>query len=36
VIDLFLGSDPFDGGDEEAGIAAFGGVILGAGSGLCA
>ena len=31
-----LGSDPFDGGDEVAGIAAFGGLILSAGPGLCA
>lgn len=36
VLELFLGSDPFEGGDEEAGIAAFGGVIVGAGPGLCA
>jgi hypothetical protein len=30
------GGDPFAGRDEEAGIAAFGGLILGAGPGLCA
>lgn len=36
VLDLFMGSDPFEGGDEEAGIAAFGGLIVGAGPGLCA
>jgi pimeloyl-ACP methyl ester carboxylesterase len=35
VIDLFAGGDPFEVG-EEAGMAAFGGVILGAGPGLCA
>ena len=36
VIDLFLGSDPFADGDEEAGIAAFGGLIASAGAGRCA
>jgi pimeloyl-ACP methyl ester carboxylesterase len=36
VLDLFMGSDPFEGVDEEAGIAAFGGLIVGAGPGLCA
>ena len=36
VIDLFLGGDPFAAGDEDAGIAAFGGLILSAGPGLCA
>ena len=36
VLDLFMGSDPFEGSDEEAGIAAFGGLIVGAGPGLCA
>jgi pimeloyl-ACP methyl ester carboxylesterase len=36
VIDLFMGSDPFADGDEDAGIAAFGGLILSAGPGLCA
>jgi pimeloyl-ACP methyl ester carboxylesterase len=36
VLDLFAGGDPFAGRDEEAGIAAFGGLILGAGPGLCA
>ena len=36
VIDLFLGSDPFADGDEDAGIAAFGGLIASAGAGLCA
>ena len=35
VLDLFAGSDPFEAG-EEAGIAAFDGLILGAGPGLCA
>jgi len=32
VIDLFLGSDPFADGDEDAGIAAFGGLIVSAGA----
>jgi len=36
VIDLFLGGDPFADGDEDAGIAAFGGLISRAGAGLCA
>jgi pimeloyl-ACP methyl ester carboxylesterase len=35
VLDLFAGGDPFEAG-EEAGIAAFDGMILGAGPGLCA
>jgi pimeloyl-ACP methyl ester carboxylesterase len=35
VLDLFAGGDPFDSG-EEAGIAAFDGLILSAGPGLCA
>jgi pimeloyl-ACP methyl ester carboxylesterase len=34
-LDLFAGGDPFEAG-EEAGIAAFDGLILGAGPGLCA
>ncbi len=36
VLDLFIGRDPFDDGDEEAGLAAFGGLIVSAGPGLCA
>ena len=36
VLDLFAGGDPFADGDEEAGLAAFGGLILSAGPGLCA
>jgi pimeloyl-ACP methyl ester carboxylesterase len=36
VLDLFAGGDPFEGGDEEAGLAAFGGLIVSAGPGLCA
>lgn len=36
VLDLFAGSDPFDHGDEAEGIAAFGGLIVSAGPGLCA
>lgn len=36
VIDLFLGTDPFADGDEAAGIAAFGGMVVSAGPGLCA
>jgi pimeloyl-ACP methyl ester carboxylesterase len=36
VLDLFMGSDPFAGGDEASGIAAFGGLIVGAGPGRCA
>ncbi len=35
VLDLFAGGDPFEGG-EEAGLAAFDGLILSAGPGLCA
>ena len=35
VLDLFVGSDPFEAG-EDAGIAAFDGLILSAGPGLCA
>ena len=35
VLDLFVGGDPFEAG-EEAGIAAFDGVVLSAGPGLCA
>ncbi len=35
VLDFFVGGDPFDAG-EEAGIAAFDGLVLGAGPGLCA
>jgi pimeloyl-ACP methyl ester carboxylesterase len=35
VLDLFAGGDPFE-ADEEAGIAAFDGLILSAGPGLCA
>lgn len=35
VLDLFAGGDPFEAG-EDAGIAAFDGVILSAGPGLCA
>ena len=35
VLDLFAGGDPFVAG-EEAGIAAFGGMFLSAGPGLCA
>lgn len=36
VLDLFVGSDPFAGADEEAGIAAFGGLVVSAGPGRCA
>jgi pimeloyl-ACP methyl ester carboxylesterase len=36
VLDLFAGGDPFEGGDEEAGLAAFGGLIVAAGPGRCA
>jgi pimeloyl-ACP methyl ester carboxylesterase len=36
VLDLFAGGDPFEDGDEAAGIAAFGGLIVSAGPGLCA
>ena len=35
VLDLFAGGDPFEAG-EEAGLAAFDGLILGAGPGRCA
>jgi pimeloyl-ACP methyl ester carboxylesterase len=35
VMELFAGGDPFEAG-EEAGMAAFGGLILSAGPGLCA
>jgi pimeloyl-ACP methyl ester carboxylesterase len=35
VLDLFVGGDPFEAG-EDAGIAAFDGLILSAGPGLCA
>ncbi|MDF2143523.1 alpha/beta fold hydrolase [Knoellia sp. p5-6-4] len=35
VLDLFVGGDPFEAG-EEAGIAAFDGLVLRAGPGLCA
>ena len=35
VLDIFAGGDPFEAG-EEAGMAAFGGMILSAGPGLCA
>ncbi|HEX5614245.1 MAG TPA: alpha/beta hydrolase [Acidimicrobiia bacterium] len=34
VLDLLVGSDPFDAG-EEAGIAALGGLVVGAGPGRC-
>ena len=36
VIEQFAGGDPFAAGDEEAGLAAFGGLMLSAGPGLCA
>ena len=36
VLDLFMGGDPFAAGDEEAGIAAFGGLVVSAGPGRCA
>lgn len=36
VLDLFAGGDPFDGVDEATGLAAFGGLIISAGPGLCA
>jgi pimeloyl-ACP methyl ester carboxylesterase len=36
VIDLFMGGDPFAEGDEDAGIAAFGGLVVSAGAGRCA
>ena len=35
LLDLFAGGDPFEAG-EEAGIAAFDGLVLSAGPGLCA
>lgn len=36
VLDLFVGRDPFAEGDEDAGIAAFGGLVVSAGAGRCA
>jgi pimeloyl-ACP methyl ester carboxylesterase len=36
VLDLFMGRDPFAAGDEAAGIAAFGGLVVSAGPGRCA
>jgi pimeloyl-ACP methyl ester carboxylesterase len=36
VLDLFVGRDPFADGDEDAGLAAFGGLIVSAGPGRCA
>ena len=36
VLDLFIGGDPFADADEEAGLAAFGGLIVSAGPGRCA
>ena len=36
VMDLFAGGDPFEDTDEEAGIAAFGGLVVSAGPGRCA
>jgi pimeloyl-ACP methyl ester carboxylesterase len=36
VLDLFVGADPFADADEEAGLAAFGGLIVTAGPGRCA
>lgn len=36
VLDLFIGSDPFEGADEDAGLAAFGGLFVSAGPGRCA
>ena len=36
MIDLFLGRDPFADDDEDAGIAAFGGLITSADAGRCA
>lgn len=36
VIDLYMGGDPFAAGDEDAGIAALGGLVVSAGAGLCA
>jgi pimeloyl-ACP methyl ester carboxylesterase len=35
LIDLVAGGDPFEGQDEEVGLAAFGGLIVSAGPGLC-
>jgi pimeloyl-ACP methyl ester carboxylesterase len=35
VMELFIGGDPFEAGEEEA-FAAFGGLVLSAGPGLCA
>jgi pimeloyl-ACP methyl ester carboxylesterase len=36
VLDLFIGRDPFAGVAEDVGIAAFGGLIVSPGAGLCA
>ena len=36
VLDLFIGSDPFADADEDAGMAAFGGLVVSAGPGRCA
>lgn len=36
VLDIFIGGDPFAAGDEDAGIAAFGGLVVSAGPGRCA
>lgn len=36
VLDLFVGRDPFEGADEDAGLAAFGGLFVSAGPGRCA
>jgi pimeloyl-ACP methyl ester carboxylesterase len=36
VLDLFAGGDPFERGDEDTGLAAFGGLIVSAGPGRCA
>jgi pimeloyl-ACP methyl ester carboxylesterase len=36
VLDLLMGTDPFNDADEETGLAAFGGMIVGAGPGRCA
>jgi pimeloyl-ACP methyl ester carboxylesterase len=36
VLDIFVGSDPFADVDEEAGLTAFGGLIVSAGPGRCA
>jgi pimeloyl-ACP methyl ester carboxylesterase len=36
VLDLLMGTDPFTDADEDAGIAAFGGLIVSAGPGRCA